>query len=240
MTPIGSLLGRSFVSTTSGAHAIGSPAGNNQNAYFDSNFYAASFVPTGDPPFDQPYDFSMGVSGKVSAGEPLVLQSAFSRKKHGKAGEFDLPLPLPLTGMEGIESRGGRSDSIYLTFNHNLTSTGSIGSSCGNASVTIDPDDAKNLIVTVDGDCNAAHIAIVANGIVDDQGNIGYASVTYGKLIGDVDGNGVVDAGDGEAIRAEVPSFADSSNFRDDLNLDGRVNARDHLIAKSHRGGKLP
>ncbi len=238
VTPIGDLTGLSFDSTTSGGSCLGPPCGNNQNAFIDSNFFGASFVPTGDPDFYQPYDFSMGVKGTVSAGEPLVLQSAFSRKRQGKAGEFDLPLPL--TGTEGIESRGGRSDSIYLTFNHNLTSTGSVATNCGQASVALDPDDAKNLIVTVVGDCNATNIAIGANGIIDDQGNVGYASLTYGKLIGDVDGSGMVDVLDGRAIRAVVPSFVDSSNFRDDLNHDGTVNARDHMIAKAHRGEKLP
>ena len=76
--------------------------------------------------------------------------------------------------------------------------------------------------------------------VVDDQGNVASATLTYGKLIGDVDASGVVDPRDGQAIRAAVPSFVDSSNFRDDLNHDGTVNARDHMIAKSHRGERLP
>ena len=37
VTPIGDLTGRSFVSTTSGANAVGQPRGNNQNAFFESN-----------------------------------------------------------------------------------------------------------------------------------------------------------------------------------------------------------
>ena len=86
------------------------------------------------------------------------------------------------------------------------------------------------------GDCNATNITITANGIIDDQGNVASATLTYGKLIGDVDASGVVDSWDGQAIRAVVPSFVDRSNFRDDLNNDGTVNAKDHMIAKSHRG----
>lgn len=238
VTPIGNLRGRSFVSTTSGAHAIGSPPGNDQNAYFDSNFFAASFVPTGDPSLGQPCDFSMGLRGTVPDLSPLVLQRAFSRKTHGKAGNFDLPLPL--TGAEGIESRAGRNDSIYLTFNNNLTRVGSVVSNCGQVSVTLDPDDTKNLIVTVGRDCNASNITISPGGIADDQGHVISVSLAYGRLIGDVDGSGVVDVLDGRAIRAAAPSPVDSSNFRDDLNLDGRVNLKDHMLAKSHRGERLP
>jgi len=234
VTPIGDLSGRSFVSTTRGANAVGEPPGNNQNAFIDSNIFNLIFQSTAD--LGQPYDYSMGVEA-IHEGEPLLLQSAFSRKRHGAAGEFD----LPLAGSEGIESRGGRNDSIYLTFNHNLIEAGSVVSSCGSATVSLDPNDAKNLIVTAHSQsCNAMNITLTVDGILDDQDNTGSASLTYGKLIGDVDASGVVDSLDGQAIRAVVPSPVDSSNFRDDLNLDGSVNARDLRIAKSHHGDKLP
>ena len=234
VTPIGDLTGRSYVSTTSGAHAVGQPPGNNQNAFLDSPFFHADFQSTAD--FGQPYDYSMGLT--VAGEDKLVLQSAFSRKRHGAAGNFDLPLPI--TGAEGIESRAG-GDSIDLTFNHNLVGVGSAVSSCGSASVWLDPHDAESLIVTVqDRSCDATDITLTVNDILDDRGEWTTATLTYGKLIGDVDGSGVVDSLDGQAIRAVAPSPVDSSNFRDDLNHDGSVNARDYMIAKSHRGERLP
>ncbi len=152
-------------------------------------------------------------------GNPGLSQSLVVSPEEIQSRHYQEPTPIPTP---------------------NLVSTGSVATNCGQASVALDPDDAKNLIVTVGGDCNATNIAIGANGIIDDQGNVGYASLTYGKLIGDVDGSGMVDVLDGHAIRAEVPSFVDSSNFRDDLNHDGTVNARDHMIAKAHRGERLP
>ena len=237
VTPIGDLTGRSFVSTTSGANAVGQPPGNNQNAFFDSNIFGLSFVPTGDPALGQPYDFSMGL---ITLGEDkLTIQSVFSRKRHGAAGNFDLPLPF--SGSEGIESRGGARDSIYLTYNHNLIGAGSVVSSCGSASVSLDPKDTKNLIVTVQGQsCDAMNITLTVDGILDDQGQVGFETLTYGKLIGDVDASGVVDARDGRAIRTVGPAPVDSSNFRDDLNLDGTVNSTDQQVAWSHRGDSLP
>jgi hypothetical protein len=235
VTPIGDLSGRSFVSTTSGANAVGQPPGDNQNAFFDSNIFGADFQSTAD--LGEPYDFSMGVE---AAGEDkLVLQSAFSRKSHGAAGDFDLPLPI--TGAEGIESRAGGKNSIYLTFSHNVVGVGSVASSCGDAHVSLDPNDAKNLIVTVQSrSCDAMDISLTVCGVTDDEGEVSSATLTYGKLIGDVDASGVVDTLDGQAIRAVAPAPVDSSNFRDDLNHDGTVNARDHTIAKSYRGEKLP
>ena len=68
VTPIGDLTGRSFVSTTSGANCVGTHCGNNQNAFFDSNFFAAFFTSTAN--FGQPYDFSMGVSASPGCCVP--------------------------------------------------------------------------------------------------------------------------------------------------------------------------
>src|SRR6266478_3981727 len=61
VTPIGDLSGRSFDSTTSGANCVGTPCGNNQNAFFNSNFFGANFTSTSNE--GQPTDFSMGVNG---------------------------------------------------------------------------------------------------------------------------------------------------------------------------------
>ena len=46
VTVIGDLTGRSFDSTTSGANCVGTPCGNNLNAFFDSNFFGANFTST--------------------------------------------------------------------------------------------------------------------------------------------------------------------------------------------------
>ena len=43
VTPIGDLTGRSFDSTTSGANCVGTPCGNDENAFFNSNFFGVTF-----------------------------------------------------------------------------------------------------------------------------------------------------------------------------------------------------
>jgi hypothetical protein len=74
VTPIGDLTGRSFDSTTSGAHCVGTPCGNNQNAFFDSNFFVANFTSTANE--GQPYDYSMGVNGTTGCGTPSPTPTA--------------------------------------------------------------------------------------------------------------------------------------------------------------------
>jgi len=65
VTPVGNGTGRSFNSTTSGLHAVGSPPGNDQNAFFNSTFFGYFFSSTSNPTLGQPYDFSNGVIGTV-------------------------------------------------------------------------------------------------------------------------------------------------------------------------------
>ncbi len=64
VTPIGFQSGRAYNSTTSGANAIGSPAGDNYNSFFTSTFYGANFAATGVYTGSRP-DFSMGVAGST-------------------------------------------------------------------------------------------------------------------------------------------------------------------------------
>jgi len=68
VTPVGDLTGRSFDSTTSGTNCVGTPCGNNQNAFFNSNFFGANFTSTANE--GQPSDFSMGVNGTTGGGTP--------------------------------------------------------------------------------------------------------------------------------------------------------------------------
>ena len=80
VTPTGDLTGRSFDSTTDGANCIGTPCGNNQNAFFDSNFFGAFFTSTANE--GQPYDFSMGVNGDVHGGGGGGITLTATAKHH--------------------------------------------------------------------------------------------------------------------------------------------------------------
>ncbi len=234
VTPIGDGVdGRSFVSTTSGANCVGTPCGNDQNAFFDSNFFGATFTSTANE--SQPYDFSMGVNAPAMGGG-LTLDSAFSEKT-SRSGSFDIPLPL--SGTPGVEDRQG-DDAIYLVFNNNVTAVGGATSSCGNVRVAIDPDDSHQVIVTVASSrCDVQTITVTATDVTDDQGNtLASASVSYGKLVGDTSGNGVVGKEDVGPVRRNL-GRTNSTNFRGDVNNDGNVNKLDLYVVKSKSGDTL-
>jgi hypothetical protein len=232
VTPIGDDYGRSFVSTTSGANAVGSPPGNNQNAFFDSNFFGQSFIPTGGE-WGQPYDYSMGVYGTVG----LSLVSSASRLAQGPAGNFDIPLP-------GIEDRDAPSRSlIVFTFDNYVSGAASATTSCGSVqSIAQDPNDTKSLIVAIDGmGCDQQTATVTLNGITDyNGGSLASASTSVSFLFGDVNGDGRVTNKDARRIRAAKGQQADNSNFRADLNADGVIDSHDGALFQTFRGDLLP
>jgi hypothetical protein len=60
----------SYNPTTSGTNCVGTPCGNDQNAFWNSTFFGVYFTSTANE--GQPYDYSMGVIGTV-VPEPATL-----------------------------------------------------------------------------------------------------------------------------------------------------------------------
>ncbi|MDR3618455.1 MAG: PEP-CTERM sorting domain-containing protein [Paludisphaera borealis] len=62
----------SYISTTSGANAVGSPAGNDGDSFVSSTFFGANFTPTSDDSQEGPgtWDYSMGVIGTAAPTVP--------------------------------------------------------------------------------------------------------------------------------------------------------------------------
>jgi hypothetical protein len=68
VTPVGDGTGFSFNSTTSGVNCVGTPCGNDQNAFFNSTYFGTNFTSTANE--GQPYDYSMGVIGTIAPEPP--------------------------------------------------------------------------------------------------------------------------------------------------------------------------
>ncbi len=165
-----------------------------------------------------------------------VAQSAVSRKTHGAAGDFDVPLPL--TGSVGVECRNGPAHQMIINFavpvtvsSANVTSgSGSVGSfSVSGAAVT----------VNLTGVTNAQRITVTL-GNVNDGTNLGDVPVSMGVLAGDVNGNGTVNAGDVSQSKGQAGQAVTGANFRSDVNANGSINAGDVALVKGASGTSLP
>jgi hypothetical protein len=64
--------------------------------------------------------------------------------------------------------------------------------------------------------------------------------VSMNVLIGDVNGNKIVNATDVALVKSQVGHAVTGSNFREDVNVDGSISSSDVALTKSHVGDGLP
>ena len=171
----------------------------------------------------------------------LALVSAASVK-----GPF--AIDLPLTGPSGVEDRsGGRNKkyTVVMTFDQNIVSVGSASSTCGIVrDIVIDNSDARKVnlnLVNVAHGCNGSTITVTAHSIIDDQGDVlESASVDLGLLLGDVNGDRVVNRRDTNEAQIHKGQKTDQQNFRNDVNADRHVTQSDVQLIQQQDGTSLP
>ncbi|MEO5722054.1 MAG: dockerin type I domain-containing protein [Chthoniobacterales bacterium] len=161
-----------------------------------------------------------------------VAQSAASRKVHGGAGTFDIPLPL--SGNVGIECRSESTAQIIVNFAAPVTlSSAAVTAGTGNvASFTAS---GSQVTVNLTGLTNA-QVVTVKLGHVNDGIGLGDVSVSMALLVGDVSGNGATNASDVGQTKLVVGQAVTGSNFRADVNLSGTLSATDVSIVKASVG----
>jgi N-acetylneuraminic acid mutarotase len=168
-----------------------------------------------------------------------MAQSAFSRKTHSAAGTFDVPLPL--TGNVGIECRSGGGTNDYQMIINFMTkvTVESASVTSGTGSVSGFSVNGSQVTVNLTGVTNAQRITVTLVN-VNDGTHMGNVPVSMGVLIGDVNGNALVDAFDVSLTKAQVGQTVSTSNFREDVNANGTISSTDVAVVKSDVGTSLP
>jgi N-acetylneuraminic acid mutarotase len=187
----------------------------------------------GQPPYTD-------TGGRYCAQSPApVPQSAFSRKTHGAAGTFDVPLPL--TGNVGIECRsGGATNDYQMIINFATTVTvASASVTSGTGSVSSFSVSGSQVTVNLTGVTNVQRITVTLFN-VNDGTHMGNVPVSMGVLVGDVNGNALVNASDVSLAKSQVGQTVSGSNFREDVNANGLINSVDVAVVKSKVGTALP
>jgi hypothetical protein len=172
--------------------------------------------------------------------DTLQTVSAVSRKTHGSAGDFDVPLPF--TGAPGVECRSGGANgdhTIVLTFNNVVTggtATVNAGSVSGTPTFTL-----NTMKVNLTGVPNAQTLTITLNNVKDGFGQtLPNLEVPMNVLLGDTNGNKSVTASDISQTKAQSGNAARTDNFRTDLNGDGSITSSDISIVKAAAGTLVP
>ena len=173
----------------------------------------------------------------LAAVNHLLLTGAVSRKTHGAAGTFDIPLPL--NGDPGVECRG--TDGNYMlvfTFDNNLMSGNAIVTS-GTGSVAGSPTfSANTMTVNLTGVTNAQKISVKLTGVTDTQAQtLADTIVSMNVLSGDSTGNKSVNASDVSQIKAQSGASGDGDKFphrHQRQRLDQRFGRQPRQIALRH------
>jgi len=209
------------------------------------NISATAGVQKDDTIFDQ--YFCNGSGGAATGGQSYTAQpcapvpsSAVSRKVHGAAGTFDVPLPL--TGNVGVECRSGGATNDYqmiINFASSVTvESASVTSGTGSVS-SFSGSGTSQITVNLTGVTNVQRITVTLHN-VNDGTHMGNVPVSMGVLVGDVNGNAVVNASDVSLTKAQVGQAVSNSNFREDVNANGTISATDVALVKSKVGTALP
>jgi hypothetical protein len=171
---------------------------------------------------------------------PVVFAlDAVSRKVHGGAGTFDIPLPL--TGNVGVECRSGGATNDYQMI-IDLEGTVTVGSASvtsGTGMVSSFTVSGSQVTVNLTGVTDAQRITVTLHN-VNNGTSMGDVSVSMGVLVGDVNGNAVVNAADVSLTKSQVGNPVSGSNFREDVNANGTISATDVALVKSEVGTALP
>ena len=178
-------------------------------------------------------------------GSPPVFQSAVSRRVHGVAGTYDLPLttvmPPSINHNPTTEPRQGPTQSIVFSFDRPLT---------GAAAAVSEGVAVVSLPIVVSGDTVTVSLTGVTDGqyVTVDLTNVsdtlggggGSASVRLGFLAGDVNQTRAVTIGDLGLINAQVAQTVSTANYLLDVNASGTLTLADKGIANATLTHALP
>lgn len=181
-------------------------------------------------------------------GAVAGVSTAYSRKKHGDAGDFDIELPI--AGSLVTEPRQGPvagSHTIVVTFVNRLTSVGPVTATATTAGGTVPVaatgaigTNPNEYVINVSGVPNISVLNVTVTGAVDSLGNaISPVPIQMGVLLGDTNGDRSVNSGDATQTRSRSGLLTDATNFRSDVNTDGVVNSGDATIVRARSGNGL-
>jgi hypothetical protein len=175
---------------------------------------------------------------------PVVVASVVSTKSHG--GQ-PYSIDLPLTGAIGVEGRSGGANGLHtivFAFGQPLASVGgaTVEGSGSVSSSAIDPADPHRYVVNLNGIENQRRITIRLTDVTDTAGNqSATVAAPMGVLLGDVNGNGFVNASDVGVVKGQSGQPVSGANFRSDVTANGgSINASDLGAVKSGSGTQLP
>jgi hypothetical protein len=178
-----------------------------------------------------------------AVAEALTLNAAQSRKAHGAAGTFDLPIDATqsIGGPVTVEPRAiGAGHQIVFQFDVPIAAAGTAAAT----------DENGTPVGTVSAAAAGNEVVVTLAGVPDNKrvtvhlSNVNGAGVdvfaSLGFLVGDVNNSRSVTATDILQVKGRSGQVTNATNFTFDLNASGSITASDILAVKGRSGLVLP
>jgi Bacterial Ig-like domain (group 3) len=172
-------------------------------------------------------------------GTTPVLAGAWSRRVHGSAGIFDLPLSLVSTNPT-TEPRQGPAQTVVISFGKPITSATVVVTE-GAAIAAAPMFSGNNVIVNLTGVTNRQYVTVTLSNVkAADGGTGGTGKVRLGFLVGDVSQNRVITLADAGLVNAALAQPVTTLNFLKDINASGSLTLADKAIVNASLSTALP
>ena len=205
--------------------------------FWYTNEYLAPNSPTDILPVDWHTRIASFRFPQCVTPNSVAVTSVVSRKTHGSAGIFDVPMPLTGGGIEDRTGGPNGDHQIVVTFAVPVTFTGAT-TSCGSVAST--STSGNSVTINLTGVPNASVCTVTLNGVTDGTTTPGDAAFPVNFLLGDTNADRFTDAIDVSQTKSQSGNTVTTSNFREDVNVDGFIDAVDASLVKSKSGTALP
>lgn len=218
--------------------AFAGAAGGNPNGVW--SLYAVDDAATDSGSIGGGWSLTLTTSTNVCSVTPaLALVSSHTRRVHGVAGTFDMPLSLVATNPT-TETRQGAAHTVVLTFNTAITGA-TVTVTEGTATAGAPTFSGNDVIVPLSGVANKQYVTLSLTGISDAGGGTGGSgSVRIGFLFGDVNLTRQVTVADVGIVNAALLQPVTNANFVLDVNADGKLTVADKGLVNANLLNKLP
>ena len=171
-------------------------------------------------------------------GGPPVAVSAVSRKVHGAAGTFDLPLTMVATNPT-TEPRQSSSATIVMTFDAVVVSADATITE-GTATAGAPTFNGNDVIVPLTGVADQHYVTVLLTNVASATMAGGSGSVRIGFLVGDVNQSRTVSLGDLGLVNSQLAQPVTGTNFLKDLTVNGTLTLADKATANASLTHALP
>jgi alpha-tubulin suppressor-like RCC1 family protein len=197
---------------------------------------------------------SQAGNGNISAAPQVLRQvpvsltpgmvSAVSRRVHGVAGAFDLPLslsaPATVNHNPTTEPRQGPAQTVVMTFDRAIIAATATVTE-GTATAAVPTFGGNDVVIGLTGVTDKQYVTISLTNVAStDGGTGGSGSVRIGFLTGDVNGSRVVSLADLGLVNAQLSQPISGANYLKDVNASGTLTLADKGITNANLTKSLP